>query len=105
MRRSRFPSDQALPGNLRRPAAGCPAIFAGSLRSGGNSVGGMGKYDRVRENTGWGVPGLHDTSRTEAEVAELIELSHAPDARVRKIAVINLCPCHVRSNIPAACDR
>jgi hypothetical protein len=65
----------------------------------------MGKYDRVRENTGWGAPGPHDTSRTEAEVAELIELSHAHDPRVRKIAVINLCPCHVRSNIPAAWDR
>lgn len=65
----------------------------------------MGKYDGVRERTGWGVPGVDDTSRSEAEVEELIAWSHDPDSRTRKIAVINLCPCHVRANIPAAWDR
>lgn len=65
----------------------------------------MGKYDRVLERTGWGVPGAHDTSRSRAEITELITLSRDPDPRTRKIAVMNLCPCHVRANIPDAWDR
>jgi HEAT repeat protein len=65
----------------------------------------MGKYDRVRERTGWGVPGACDTSRSEAEVDELIALTHDADPRTRKIALTNLCPCHVRANVPAAWDR
>ncbi|MEY2472700.1 MAG: hypothetical protein QOK28_2029 [Actinomycetota bacterium] len=65
----------------------------------------MGKYDRVRERTGWGVPGACDTSRSEAEVQELIALTFDSDPRTRKIAVINLCPCHVRANVPEAWER
>jgi HEAT repeat protein len=65
----------------------------------------MGKYDRVRERTGWGVPGQSDTSRTADEVAELIELSRDPDPKVRKVALANLCPCHVRADHRAAWDR
>jgi hypothetical protein len=65
----------------------------------------LGKYDRVSERTGWGVPGERDTSRSETDVEELVALSYDPDPRTRKIAVINLCPCHVRANFPAAWDR
>jgi hypothetical protein len=65
----------------------------------------VGKYDSVRERTGWGIPGPRDTSRTADEVAELVELSHDPDPKTRKVAVINLCPCHVRANFPDAWDR
>jgi hypothetical protein len=65
----------------------------------------VGKYDRVRERTGWGIPGPNDTSRTAEEIAELIELSHDADPKTRKVAVINLCPCHVRANHADAWDR
>jgi HEAT repeats len=65
----------------------------------------MGKYDRVQERTGWGVPDQADTSRTADEVVELIELSRDPDPKARKIALANLCPCHVRADHPAAWDR
>jgi HEAT repeats len=65
----------------------------------------MGKYDRVQERTGWGVPDQSDTTRTADEVAELIELSRDPDPKVRKIALANLCPCHVRSDHAAAWGR
>ena len=69
------------------------------------SVPDMGKYDGVRERTGWGAPGVCDTSRSEAEIEQLIALTHDDDPRTRKIAVINLCPCHVRANVPAAWQR
>jgi HEAT repeat protein len=65
----------------------------------------VGKYDDVRERTGWGVPGVADTSRSADEVDELVALTHDPDARVRAVAVTNLCPCHVRADHPIAWDR
>jgi hypothetical protein len=65
----------------------------------------MGKYDGVRQKTGWGVPGAGDTSRTQDEIDELIGLTFDDDAKVRKIAVVNLCPCHVRADFPEAWDR
>jgi hypothetical protein len=65
----------------------------------------VGKYDDVRARTGWGVPGPADTSRTQAEVDELIGLTFDPDERVRRIAVVNLCPCHARADFPQAWDR
>src|SRR5688500_10018548 len=65
----------------------------------------MGKYDAVRERTGWGIPGPADTKRSLEEVTELIELSRSDDAKVRKVALVNLCPCHVRANFAPAWDR
>lgn len=65
----------------------------------------MGKYDSVRERTGWGVPGPGDTSRTADEIDELIGLTRDEDVRVRKVAVTDLCPCHVRADFPHAWDR
>jgi hypothetical protein len=65
----------------------------------------MGKYDRVTERTGWGVPGRSETTRSADEVTELIELTHDADPKVRKIALTNLCPCHVRADFPTAWDR
>jgi len=65
----------------------------------------MGKYDAVRDRTGWGVPGPGDTSRSQEEIDELIELSFDADPKVRKIAVVNLCPCHVRADFGEAWDR
>ena len=65
----------------------------------------MGKYDSVRERTGWGIPAPNDTSRSPEEIAELIELTADPDPKTRKIALVNLCPCHVRADYPEAWDR
>ena len=65
----------------------------------------MGKYDDVRARTGWGVPGPADTSRTPEQIDDLIGLTLDEDERVRKIAVTNLCPCHVRADVPRAWDR
>ena len=38
-------------------------------------------------------------------MAELIELSRDPDPKARKVALANLCPCHVRADLPAVWDR
>ena len=65
----------------------------------------MGTYDKVRKATGWGVPGPADTSRTADEVDELVCLTRHADPKVRRVAVVNLCPCHARANFPAAWDR
>jgi hypothetical protein len=65
----------------------------------------MGKYDAVRERTGWGIPGPADTSRSPEEIDELIGLTFDHDPKVRKIAVANLCPCHVRADFGQAWDR
>jgi hypothetical protein len=65
----------------------------------------VGKYDDVEERTGWGVPGPADTSRSQDEVDELIGLTFDGDPKVRKVAVTNLCPCHVRADFSEAWDR
>jgi HEAT repeat protein len=65
----------------------------------------VGKYDDVRERTGWGVPTAADRSRSADEIDELISLTRDPDAKVRTIAVVNLCPCHVRADVAAAWNR
>jgi nucleotide-binding universal stress UspA family protein len=65
----------------------------------------VGKYDKVRERTGWGVPTQADRSRSADEIDELIALTHHSDAKVRTVAVTNLCPCHVRADFAVAWDR
>ncbi|HXW80973.1 MAG TPA: HEAT repeat domain-containing protein [Acidimicrobiales bacterium] len=65
----------------------------------------MGTYDRVQERTGWGLPRPSDARRTADEVADLIELSRDPDPKARKVALANLCPCHVRADHPEVWDR
>jgi HEAT repeats len=65
----------------------------------------MAKYDAVRDRTGWGVPGPGDAKRTESQVNELVGLTHDRDPKVRKVALTNLCPCHVRAEFPEAWDR
>ena len=65
----------------------------------------MGNYEAVRQKTGWGMPASSDVRRSAAEVDELIELTEDADPKVRKIALANLCPCHVRADFPNAWDR
>ncbi|HTT92952.1 MAG TPA: HEAT repeat domain-containing protein [Acidimicrobiales bacterium] len=82
-----------------------PVNIGGGRHPGPLRIDAIGKYDGVRDRTGWGIPGQFDAGRTGDDVAELIELSYDPDPKARKIAVVNLCPCHVRADFPQAWDR
>ena len=55
----------------------------------------MGRYANVTRLTGWGVPraGFCPTDR---QLDELLSLTQARDPDIRRVAVKNLCPCHVR---------
>lgn len=64
----------------------------------------MGKYRHVTAQTGWGIP-HPGFCPAEAQVDELLELSRSRDPDVRRIAVKNLCPCHVRRNVSAVWQR
>ncbi len=55
----------------------------------------MGQYDRIVSTYGWGVPTTGSQTPSDA-VGELLALSGSRDPRVRRVAVKNLCPCHVR---------
>lgn len=59
----------------------------------------MGRYDKVSERTGWGLPGT--SCPTGEEIDELLELTLDPDPKVRRLALKNLCPCHVRRSAAA----
>ncbi|MDX1409077.1 MAG: HEAT repeat domain-containing protein [Saprospiraceae bacterium] len=41
--------------------------------------------------------------RTEIESA--LRLTHNPDPKVRRTALLSLCPCHVRNNVPEVWER
>jgi hypothetical protein len=57
----------------------------------------MGRYANVTRLTGWGVPRA-GFCPTDQQVDELLALTQARDPDIRRIAVKNLCPCHVRRN-------
>ena len=59
----------------------------------------MGKYRHVTLRTGWGVP-RDGFCPSDAQLDELLVLSHDRDPNVRRVAVKNLCPCHVKRNLP-----
>ncbi|HET6874309.1 MAG TPA: HEAT repeat domain-containing protein [Acidimicrobiales bacterium] len=65
----------------------------------------MGKYDAVRQKTGWGMPGGSDIRSSASEIDDLIGLTRDTDPKVRKVALANLCPCHVRADYRQAWDR
>lgn len=55
----------------------------------------VGKYTKVSESVGVGLP--HPGScPTDGQLDELLELSYDDDERVRRLALKNMCPCHVR---------
>jgi hypothetical protein len=55
----------------------------------------MGRYANVTRLTGWGLPpaGFCPTDR---QVDELLMLTQASDPDIRRVAVKNLCPCHLQ---------
>jgi hypothetical protein len=65
----------------------------------------VGKYGKVRKTTGWGVPARPTHLGPPIRFDELVCLTRHADPKVRKVAVVNLCPCHARANFPAAWDR
>src|SRR4030081_152000 len=59
----------------------------------------MGKSQQVTARTGWGVPRV-GFCPSDAQLDELLLLSRDRDPNGRRVAVKNLCPCHVQRNVP-----
>jgi hypothetical protein len=64
----------------------------------------VARYRHVTIQTGWRIP-RPGFRPSDAQVDELLELSRSRDPDVRRIAVKNLCPCHVQRNVPAVWQR
>jgi HEAT repeat protein len=68
----------------------------------------MGKLDRATavaiERVGVGLP-VPGERRTREQVEGFLELTYDDDAKVRQVAIRNLCPCHIQGDVPEVWDR
>jgi len=64
----------------------------------------MGKYRHVTLRTGWGVPQA-GFCPSDMHLDELLQLTQDRDPNVRRVAVKNLCPCHVQRNVTEVWQR
>jgi vesicle coat complex subunit len=64
----------------------------------------MGRYASVTRRTGFGVPRA-GFCPSDQQVDELLALTRDRDPDVRRVAVKNLCPCHVQRSVDAAWQR
>jgi HEAT repeat protein len=58
----------------------------------------MGRYAYVTRCTGWGIPRA-EFCPSDQQVQELLTLTRDRDPSVRRVAVKNLCPCHVQRDL------
>lgn len=65
----------------------------------------MGKYDKTAERVGWNLPTGDNTGLTDDDLAELMALTLDDDPMARRLALKNLCPCHVKANHPEVWER
>ena len=64
----------------------------------------MGKYERARQQIGYGVPNPGSITDKQS-VSFLLERSYDADPVVRSAVAKHLCPCHVKTNVPEVWDR
>ena len=64
----------------------------------------MRSYEHVVKRTGWGVPPEGATTAPE-NIPELLDLTCDQSPDVRRVAVKNLCICHVRQHVDAVWAR
>jgi HEAT repeat protein len=64
----------------------------------------MRQYEHVSAKTGWGVPSPRVTTPLD-RIPELLDLTSSPSPGVRRVAVKNLCICHVQQNIDDVWER
>ena len=59
----------------------------------------MGRYADVTRRTGWGMPSA-EFCPSDEQLQDLLRLTRDREPNVRRVAVKNLCPCHVGRNVP-----
>jgi HEAT repeat protein len=64
----------------------------------------MATYAKATKRTGLRPPG-GDARTSPDDIHELLELTNDDDPKVRRLATKNLCPCHVRADVPQVWDR